>query len=162
MKTTRYVSTSVLTCRPYPRREWIASVLAHPLRTEVQANGRIRRWALIPDVGKYLRVDTEADGETVHNAFFDRRFKPRNAGGCETVVVQYQADTDMLYIKLADGASTESGEVAPGIVLDFDERNRVIGVEIEDASSFTDLSRLEVVALPIANLIINERMPAKV
>jgi len=32
--------------------------------------------ALIPDVGKYLRVVTEADGETVHNAFFDRRFSP--------------------------------------------------------------------------------------
>jgi uncharacterized protein YuzE len=41
----------------------------------------------------------------------------------------------MLYIKLADGISTESEEVAPGIVLDFDEQNRVIGVEIEDASS---------------------------
>ena len=61
---------------PYPRREWIESVLTNPLRTEVQANGRIRRWALIPDVGKYLRVVTEADGETVHNAFFDRRFRP--------------------------------------------------------------------------------------
>jgi len=28
--------------------------------------------------------------------------------------------------------STESEEVAPGIVLDFDERNQVIGFEIED------------------------------
>jgi hypothetical protein len=42
--------------RPYLRREWIGSVLANPLRTEVQANGRIRRWALIPEVGKYLRA----------------------------------------------------------------------------------------------------------
>jgi hypothetical protein len=62
--------------RPYLRREWIESVLTNPLHTEVQAKGRIRRWALIPDVGKYLRVVTEADGETMHNAFFDRRFMP--------------------------------------------------------------------------------------
>ena len=71
------------------------------------------------------------------------------------MVVQYHPDTDMLYIKLADGVSTESEEVAPGIVLDFDEGNRVIGIEIEDASTFIDLSRLEVVALPIANLILS-------
>ena len=62
--------------RPYLSQEWIESVLTNPLRAEVQANGRIRRWALIPDVGKYLRVVTEADGETVHNMFLDRRFKP--------------------------------------------------------------------------------------
>lgn len=78
------------------------------------------------------------------------------------MVVQYHSDTDMVYIKLADGVSMDSEDVAPGIVLDFDEKNRVIGIEIEDASSVTDLSRLEVVALPIANLIVSERMPAKV
>jgi uncharacterized protein YuzE len=77
------------------------------------------------------------------------------------MVVQYHPDTDMLYIKLADGVSTGSEEVAPGIVLDLDHGNRVIGVEIEDASTFIDLSRLEVVALPIVNLIVSERMPAK-
>lgn len=77
------------------------------------------------------------------------------------MVFQYYPDTDMLYIKLADGVSTESEEVAPGVVLDFDERNRVIGIEIEDASKFIDLSRLEVLALPIVNLILSEREPAK-
>jgi len=59
------------------------------------------------------------------------------------MVFQYYPDTDMLYVKLADGISTESEEVAPGIVLDFDEHNRVVGIEIEDASKFIDLSRLE-------------------
>ena len=76
------------------------------------------------------------------------------------MVFEYYPDTDMLYIKLADGISTESEEVAPGIVLDFDEHNRVIGVEIEDASKFIDLSRLELRALPVVNLILSERVPA--
>jgi uncharacterized protein YuzE len=76
------------------------------------------------------------------------------------MIFQYYQDTDMLYIKLAEGSSTESAEVAPGIVLDFDEQNRVIGVEIEDASKFIDLSRLELRALPITTLTLNE--PARV
>ena len=69
---------------------------------------------------------------------------------------RYFPDTDMLYIELVSGVSKESEEVAPGIVLDFDEKNHVIGIEIEDASKFIDLSRLEVSALPIANLIVSK------
>jgi len=76
------------------------------------------------------------------------------------MVFEYYPDTDMLYIKLADGISIESEEVAPGIVLDFDEHNRVIGVEVEDASKFIDLSRLELRALPVVDLILSERVPA--
>ena len=78
------------------------------------------------------------------------------------MIFQYFPDTDMLYIKRAEGVSTESEEVAPGIVLDFDEDSRVIGIEIEGASTLVDLSRLEVLALPIANLIFSERAPAPV
>lgn len=77
------------------------------------------------------------------------------------MVFQYFPDTDMLYIKLADGISTDAEEVATGVVLDFDEHNRLIGIEIEDASKFIDLSRLEVLALPIANLIFSEREPVE-
>lgn len=75
------------------------------------------------------------------------------------MVFQYYPETDMLYIQLVTGVSTESEEVAPGIVLDFDERDQVIGIEIEDASTFIDLSRLELSALPIVNLVLSERAP---
>jgi len=76
VKATNYFINSVLKRRPYLRWEWIERVIAHPIRTETQPNGRIRFWGWIEERGKYLRVVTEADGETVHNAFFDRRFKP--------------------------------------------------------------------------------------
>jgi len=66
----------------------------------------------------------------------------------------------MLYIKLAEGVSTESEEIAPGVVVDFDDHHRVIGVETEDASKVVDLSRLELRALPVVNLILTERAPA--
>ena len=76
MKTTHYFVSSVMTRRPYLKAEWIEYVLSNSIRTEVQANGRIRRWAFIRELGKYLRVVTESDGEAVHNAFPDRRFRP--------------------------------------------------------------------------------------
>ena len=75
METTNYFKKSVIIRRPGIKLEWIEYVLSNPLRTETQTNGRIRRWAYISDIEKYLRVVTEPDGRTVHNAFFDRRFK---------------------------------------------------------------------------------------
>jgi hypothetical protein len=81
MKTTHYFDASVMVRRPYLTSEWIDYVMSHPVCTELQANGRIRRWAFIREAGKYLRVVTEADGETVHNAFFDRRFQPEEEAG---------------------------------------------------------------------------------
>ncbi len=59
------------------RLEWIEHVIEHPVREVIQADGRIRRWAPIQEIGgRYLRVVLLADGETVHNAFFDRSFSP--------------------------------------------------------------------------------------
>ena len=75
------------------------------------------------------------------------------------MIFQYHPETDMLYLKLAEGTSMESEEVAPGVVLDFDEQNRIIGVEIEDASKLVDLSRLELRALPLIDLTFKERVP---
>ncbi len=46
-----------------------------PIKTEFQTDGRIRKWKFIEETGKYLRVIILEDGETVHNAFFDRNFK---------------------------------------------------------------------------------------
>lgn len=79
MKTTRYFSEQVLRKRPYIELEWCAQVIAAPLRREVQVDGRIRFWGRVnvPDESepRFLRVITLEDGETIHNAFFDRRFR---------------------------------------------------------------------------------------
>jgi hypothetical protein len=58
------------------RDEWIAATIAHPEFTTIQSDGRIRKWSWIASEGKFLRVILLADGETVHNVFFDRSFKP--------------------------------------------------------------------------------------
>ena len=57
--------------------EWINRAIREPIREHVQADGRIRRWIQVFEMaGRYLRVVLLLDGETVHNAFFDRAFKP--------------------------------------------------------------------------------------
>jgi hypothetical protein len=79
VKTTRYFEEQVLRKRPYIRRQWCQEVLASPIRRMVQADNRIRSWGKIVVPGdarpRYLRVVTLEDGETVHNAFFDRDFR---------------------------------------------------------------------------------------
>jgi hypothetical protein len=46
-------------------------------------------------------------------------------------------------------------------VLDFDEGKRVVGIEIEDASRSADLSRLEILALPLIDVVLSEKRPAE-
>ena len=79
MKATRYFEEQVLRKRPYIRREWCQEVLTAPIRREVQSDGRIRFWGRIILPGearpRFLRVVTLEDGETLHNAFFDRNFR---------------------------------------------------------------------------------------
>jgi len=57
------------------KESWIQYVIDHPVKEVIQKDSRIRRWAPIDEAeGKYLRVILLPDGETVHNAFFDRSF----------------------------------------------------------------------------------------
>ncbi len=76
MKTTQYFQyTKKRKDRASIKEEWIKFVVDHPQKTEYQSDGRIRKWAKIQEVDKYLRVILLEDGETIHNAFFDRSFK---------------------------------------------------------------------------------------
>ena len=76
MKTTQYFEyTRKRPDRIQIKNEWIQLAIEKPDKTEVQSDGRIRKWVKIEEVDKYLRVILLEDGETVHNAFFDRSFK---------------------------------------------------------------------------------------
>lgn len=77
MKTTQYFRyTRERPDRAIIQDEWIEHVIQNPLKEEVQSDGRIRRWTRIAEMeNRVLRVILLEDGETVHNAFFDRSFK---------------------------------------------------------------------------------------
>ncbi len=75
MKTTRYFTHS----RSRPDRqeirdEWIIAGIRDPAEEEIQDDGRIRKWIWVEEKRAFLRIILLKDGETVHNAFFDRRY----------------------------------------------------------------------------------------
>ena len=78
MKTTLYFQAT----RRRPDRvviqdAWIELVVHHAVKQVVQSDGHTHRWAQVDEAGgRHLRVILLQDGETVHNAFFDRRFTP--------------------------------------------------------------------------------------
>jgi uncharacterized protein YuzE len=39
-------------------------------------------------------------------------------------------ETDALYLRLDDSSIIESEEVAPGVILDYNDQNEVVGVEM--------------------------------
>jgi hypothetical protein len=76
MKTTKYFDyTRKRPDRAQIKEEWIKLVIEKPEKVEIQSDGRVKKWAKISEVGKYLRIILLEDGETVHNAFLDRSFK---------------------------------------------------------------------------------------
>jgi uncharacterized protein YuzE len=58
--------------------------------------------------------------------------------------IKYYKETDSLYIDLTEKSSKESLEVAPGIVIDFDENNEIVGIDIDRASKVLSLSEFEI------------------
>ena len=48
--------------------------------------------------------------------------------------IEYDPVVDALYVRLSDSKISESEQVQPGIVLDFDEAGKVVAVEVLNAS----------------------------
>lgn len=70
--------------------------------------------------------------------------------------LHYYAETDSIYIELSGNPSIDSQEAAPGVVLDFDTDGRLVGIDIERASTVTSLARLDVAGLTVSNLTLSK------
>lgn len=66
--------------------------------------------------------------------------------------LHYYPETDSLYIDLTSKPSTDSREIAEGVVIDFDTEGSIVGIDIQDASQKLDLNTLETEALPAATV----------
>ncbi|MDB9416527.1 DUF2283 domain-containing protein [Microcystis aeruginosa] len=66
----------------------------------------------------------------------------------------YYPETDSLYISLSEKTSTDSQEIAPDIVLDFDSEGKLVGIDIDQASQIVDLTRLETESFPLNYVIL--------
>lgn len=76
--------------------------------------------------------------------------------------LSYYPDTDSLYIDLSEKPSADSMQVAPGVVLDFDDDGNLVGIDIDRASQVVNLARLEAEALPIQSFTLKQSQTAKV
>jgi len=63
--------------------------------------------------------------------------------------LHYYPETDSLYIDLAARPSVDSQEIGDGLVVDYDENGKIVGLDIQDASKQLDLSTLEAESLPV-------------
>ena len=50
------------------------------------------------------------------------------------VILEYDGEADAAYLRLGEGRVAETIEVERGVLLDLDEKGRVVGVEVLEAS----------------------------
>jgi uncharacterized protein YuzE len=62
--------------------------------------------------------------------------------------IAYYPDTDSMYIDLSERPSSESREVSPGVVLDYDADGNIAGIDIDNASRKLNLKELVLKRLP--------------
>ncbi len=56
--------------------------------------------------------------------------------------IKVDKDTDTLYFRLDENKIIESEEVQPGVILDYDENNQVVGVEFLNISKRATIDEL--------------------
>ncbi|MCI0658635.1 MAG: DUF2283 domain-containing protein [Acidobacteria bacterium] len=66
--------------------------------------------------------------------------------------LNYDRETDSLYIDLNARPSVDSREVQDGVVIDLDDKGQIVGIDIQHASKVLDLATLETEALPAITL----------
>ena len=62
--------------------------------------------------------------------------------------LNYYPDTDSLYIDLSEQPSAESREISEGVVLDYDAKGNLVGIDIDNASTKVELKKLILSKLP--------------
>ena len=62
--------------------------------------------------------------------------------------LNYYPDTDSLYIDLSEQSSVESLEISEGVVLDYDAKGDLVGIDVDHASTRVDIYKLVVSNLP--------------
>lgn len=75
--------------------------------------------------------------------------------------IQYFADTDTLYINIRDIASSDSGDVGPDMLADYDEDGAIVALTIEHASVRADLGSVDVRDVPHLRILGRDRPEGK-
>jgi uncharacterized protein YuzE len=66
--------------------------------------------------------------------------------------IEYDKEANALYIQMQEKPVTKTKEIEPGLLVDFDEQNNLIGIEILDVTQrfvLSDIVNLHVENLPV-------------
>ena len=66
--------------------------------------------------------------------------------------IEYSKEADALYVYFKEEYVAKSKEIEDGIVLDFDEKGQLIGIEVLDVSqrfSLSDIANISIENIPI-------------
>jgi uncharacterized protein YuzE len=110
-------------------KSWIEDTILKP---DIMETKGLRRSFLkcLPGRHVSLRVVTLAERpELRHHSLFRQD---------QAMRVRVDREADAVYVNLTDRAIKDSAEVADGIVVDYDDEGRIVGVEILDASKRTE------------------------
>ena len=64
--------------------------------------------------------------------------------------VHYDPAADALYFRIDETPVVESEEVRPGVILDLDSRDNVVGIELLRVSERTNVDNLREISLRVA------------
>jgi len=64
--------------------------------------------------------------------------------------VRFDEKADALYLRLDESKIVESEEVQPGVVLDFNDRNQLVGIEIRGIRDRVPLANLRQMQFEVA------------
>ena len=76
-------------------------------------------------------------------------------GGLNIMKINYYPETDSMYIDLSSKTAVESKEISEGVVVDYDEKGGIVGIDIDNASSKIDLDELIMQHVPVKSQIIS-------
>jgi len=66
--------------------------------------------------------------------------------------IEYSKEADALYVYFKEAFVSKSKEIEDGVVIDFDEKNQLIGIEVLDVSqrfSLSDIVNVNIENLPV-------------
>ena len=62
--------------------------------------------------------------------------------------IEYFPETDSLYIALSEHSSSDSVEVSDGVVIDYDDKGNIVGIDIDQAKKKLNLQELSLQKIP--------------
>ena len=64
--------------------------------------------------------------------------------------VQFDQKADAIYFRLDESAIVESEEVRPGVILDFNDKDQVVGIELLDIKGRVPVEMLRQMSFEVA------------